>query len=507
MRRLFFFLLTRKKIENSGMPRSYIIYLVFASALGIRLAFMLLVAPIDFAWDSYHRWQIAYYTLSIGIQNGRMWDLFGMEYFWGMLPELVEAFLLWLFNTSSILPFRIFNSILGSASVSLLYNISKRYYGDKVAFLSSALAAVCPPLVIWDTIALDGTLGVFFLLVSLHFYKDRQYLCGIALALASMCRVEFYFLSLGVCLCYLLFERSSTKFVPAILGWLTVMIPYLWFIQIGTGDWLYQIRWNYLASMGTWGYSPAWFEESLPWRTLWGAVLALTVGSLILLYRKRPSDYMVSVLFLGYLLFQGVVYTFSITRYILAVDMLSIMLGLQNIRFVPNFFFATLLISRLIYWPRIRLASQGLDASRAYKRKAVSAILILLFAAWLVADIPNSSMMSQDLKSSWWDSIDRSAIVNQYQGGRIIIDPGNPQIVYHLVQKGISYRNIVGSLYCPKGDRSQSLTWFKTENATWYIHIHGYSIFPELDEGKDNPPFYMAYREGAIYVYKVSMPS
>ena len=488
------------------MPRSYTIYTVFASALAVRLAFMLLVVPIDFAWDSYHRWQIAYYTLNIGIQNGRMWDLFGMEYFWGMLPELVEAFLLWLFNTSSILPFRIFNSILGSASVCLLYNISKRYYGKSVAFLSSALAAVCPPLVIWDTIALDGTLGVFFLLVSLHFYKDRQYLCGIALGLASMCRVEFYFLSLGVCFCYLIFEKSATKFVPAILGWLTIMIPYLWFIQRGTGDWLYQIRWNYLASMGTWGYSPRWFEESLPWRTLWGAILALTIGSLVFLYRKKTSDYMVSVLFLGYALFQGIVYTFSVTRYTLAVDMPSIMLGLQTIRFVPDFFFATLLISRFVNWSRIGSISQKF-AERAYRKRLVSLIPILLFLAWLIADVPSSNLMSQDLKASWWDSIDRSTIVSQYRGGRIVIDPGNPQIVYHLVQQGISYKNMLGSLYCPKGDRSQSLAWFKNENATWYIHIYGYSIFPELDEAKDHPPFYLRYEEGVIRIYKITWES
>ena len=488
------------------MPRSYTIYAVFASALAVRLAFMLLVVPIDFAWDSYHRWQIAYYTLNIGIQNGRMWDLFGMEYFWGILPELMEAFLLWLFNTSSILPFRIFNSVLGSASVCLLYNISKRYYGVNIAFLSSALAAVCPPLVIWDTVALDGTLGVFFLLASLYFYKDRQYLCGIALGLASMCRVEFYFLSLGVCFCHLIFEKSATKFVPAILGWLTIMTPYFWFIQRGTGDWLYQIRWNYLASMGTWGYSPTWFEESVPWRVLWGAVLAATAGSLVFLRRKSPSDYMVSVLFLGYALFQGIVYTFSVTRYILAVDMLSIMLGLQNIRFVPDFFFVTILISRLVNWSRIRSAPQK-SAVRAHRKQLISSILILLFLAWLMVDVPSSNKMSQDLKSSWWDSIDRSNIVSQYRGGRIIVDPGNPQIVYHLVQQGISYKNILGSLYCPRGDRPESLAWFKNENATWYIHIQGYLIFPELDEGKGLPPFHLAYDEGAIRIYKVTWES
>jgi len=39
------------------MPRSYIIYAIFAFTLAVRLGFMLLVMPIDFAWESYQSWR------------------------------------------------------------------------------------------------------------------------------------------------------------------------------------------------------------------------------------------------------------------------------------------------------------------------------------------------------------------------------------------------------------------------------------------------------------------
>jgi hypothetical protein len=37
------------------MPRSYIIYAIFAFALAVRSGFMFLVMSIDFAWESYQR--------------------------------------------------------------------------------------------------------------------------------------------------------------------------------------------------------------------------------------------------------------------------------------------------------------------------------------------------------------------------------------------------------------------------------------------------------------------
>lgn len=480
--------------------------IIMGIALTVRLAFLFMVVPIDFAWDSYHRWQIAYYTLHTGLKYGRMWDLFGMEYYWGILPELTEAFLLWLSKSSSLIAFRIFNATIGSASILLLYRICKKYFNERAAFALSLLAAICPPIVIWDTIALDGSLGVFFLLLSLCFYERRQYLCGVTLGLASMCRVEFYFVTLGLCLCYLVFERSGTKFIPAISGWLTAMGPYLWFLQTRTGDWLYQVRWNYLCSMGAWGLSPAWFSESLPWRVMWGIILFATILSLVHVYRKKPPNYIIWALFLGYTMFQGVVYTVSVTRYVALHDMLSIMLGLQNIRFVPNYMFAIILAPVLINKLRSAHFSNPLGRVKIKRGQVVSAVIVaFLFAAWLYADAPVCNSMSRDLKSTWWDAIDRSGLLSHYRGGTIIIDPGWPQVTYYLIQRGISHEHILGSLYCPEGERNQSLAWFRKENATWYIHNLGVSSpFPELDTSEDHPPFYIFYAEHAMRVYKIS---
>ena len=479
--------------------------MIMGIAFTVRLAFLLVVVPIDFAWDSYHRWQIAYYTLHKGLKQGRMWDLFGMEYYWGILPELVEAFLLWLFKSSSLMAFRAFNALIGSVSIFLLYRICKKHFNDRVAFASSLLAAICPPLVIWDTSALDGSLGVFFLLLSLYFYENRQYLCGLTLGLASMCRVEFYFLTLGLCLCYLIFERSGTKFVPAISGWLTTMVPYLLFLQTRTGDWLYQVRWNYLSSMGAWGLSPMWFSESLLWRVMWGIILFATILSLVRVYRKKTSNYFIWALFLGYTMFQGVVYTVSVTRYVRLHDMLSINLGLQNIRFVPNYIFAIVLAPMLVNKLRSDHFSNPLGRMKIKRGQVASAVIIaFLFTAWLYADSSVCNAMSRDLKSTWWDVIDRSGLLSHYRGGTIIIDPGCPQMTYYLIQRGISHEHILGSLYCPGGERNQSLAWFRMENATWYIHILGTSnIFSELNRGGDHPPFYLTYKEGVIYFYKI----
>lgn len=55
---------------------------VFLVAFAARFL-MFLLTPVDWNSDSYHHWQISYYTLKIGLNQGRMWDLTGSEYYWG----------------------------------------------------------------------------------------------------------------------------------------------------------------------------------------------------------------------------------------------------------------------------------------------------------------------------------------------------------------------------------------------------------------------------------------
>jgi len=84
---------------------------LFALSLFVRLLYLFLVVPTDWMGDSYHHWQIAWYTLKMGLARGRMWDLKGCEYYWPPVPSLFEALLMWLFRSPSILLMRVANTV------------------------------------------------------------------------------------------------------------------------------------------------------------------------------------------------------------------------------------------------------------------------------------------------------------------------------------------------------------------------------------------------------------
>ena len=81
--------------------------------------------PVNWNSDSYHHWRIAYLTLKIGPPKGRLWDLNRSEYYWGVVPHLVQTLLLGVLSTASILPYRILNIFLAGANTYLIYIIGR----------------------------------------------------------------------------------------------------------------------------------------------------------------------------------------------------------------------------------------------------------------------------------------------------------------------------------------------------------------------------------------------
>src|SRR3990170_941631 len=151
--------------------------LLFALAFVSRVLFLQSVG-IDFTgWysDAYHHWQIAYYTLHVGLAQNppRMWDLSGQEYFWGLLPTLTQSFLLYVFNTSSLLPFRLFDTLMGSFSVVLVYFLGKRFFNGRIGLLAGVMTALSPVLWEVDTSGMLDPLGITLLLLGLLLYKRR----------------------------------------------------------------------------------------------------------------------------------------------------------------------------------------------------------------------------------------------------------------------------------------------------------------------------------------------
>ncbi|MCK4582964.1 glycosyltransferase family 39 protein, partial [Candidatus Bathyarchaeota archaeon] len=228
------------------------IYLaVFAAALAARLLVWLYI-PLDWNWDSYHHWQISYLSLKIGFSGWRLWDLNGCEYFWGMVPHLVQSALMGVLRTASILPYRILNTVLGGLNSVLVYRIGERFYSQRTALVSGLLFSVFPVAAVFDVVAMQDTLALSFLLVSLLTIRENPFWSGVALALAGHSRTELMAVGFIVLLGYCLRERLYTESLPYVIGWLVVMAVFGFHLYTQTGNPLYPLYMSLYNVFGGW---------------------------------------------------------------------------------------------------------------------------------------------------------------------------------------------------------------------------------------------------------------
>jgi len=163
----------------------------------------------------------SYFTLHIGLHHGRLWDLLGCEYYWGIIPHLIQGFLLWLFKTSSIEVIRVFNIFLGSVNAVLVYKIAYRYYSHENALVSGLCFAVFPLSAIFDSIGMQDVVGLFFFFASLYLMRERYFWSGLSLELACHSRIEYTIVSLIILVGFVMRERLFTDNQPYLLGWIT----------------------------------------------------------------------------------------------------------------------------------------------------------------------------------------------------------------------------------------------------------------------------------------------
>jgi len=521
--------------------------LLFLVSIVIRLILLFFMTQPGYTgWygDVYHHWQIAYYTLHVGLNQNppRMWDLNGMEYYWGILPALVHAFLLWVFNTASLVPFQVFNSVMGSVSSCVMYLFCRKYFTQKVGLLAGFLVAVNPVIAVSDISGMYEPIGILLLLVAVYFYDSKPFFTGLLLGMATMCRVEYYFLSVAVFACYLIFERSGIKFVPGFFGWLTSSFPHFLWIQMGTGDWLYQLRWNIVSAQGGWDprYNLPQYQQMLilP-RSVAAILLIISSMSLLILLWKRPRGYALPVLFLAYSSLQFA--AFSLSSYLAIILFTPLERFIIDRMFSLDYIFISWLIAMgiegfpLIFkenrfqveseklkerflsgelseeeydrkFERLKLETEkDQETSRIGKsrmilrrfqlRKPVKiGIFIALLVASLAGFLPVVAKYNEGLPGYYSSEKIAYDLLGNYKGGTII--SGNVFLNYHMINKGISHDKIVGSLYSPRYygtyDLKASLTWLKDLNATW-IFVDGriYEEFPVLKDGQTHPPFYV----------------
>jgi len=166
-----------KEEEVEEQPKSSLWFTVFLSflilflALIPRLYFLFFVSdpqnPGD-GWygDVYHHWQIAYLTREVGLSHGflRLWDLKGMEYFWGPLHPVLMMLLFKLTGSVSIVVARVLSLVFGSLLIVAIFLIVAKFWNRSAAFATSILAITHPVVILNDASGMIEPIG---------------YLCGV----------------------------------------------------------------------------------------------------------------------------------------------------------------------------------------------------------------------------------------------------------------------------------------------------------------------------------------
>ncbi|RLI31168.1 hypothetical protein DRO56_05450 [Candidatus Bathyarchaeota archaeon] len=493
-------LLRLKKIGTVILTnRHYTLAFWLLLALSIRLTALLLI-PVDWNWDSFHHWQIAYFTLKIGLRQGRMWDLGGMEYFWGVFPHLVEAALLWLLRTTSILPYRVLNMVLGSLTVWLVYLTGRDQFYWRVGLHAALLSALCPVLVIFDILALQDTLALFLAVAAFYLHRRHPILSGILFGLASQSRIELWPISLLFILGVLLYGRDVGRFTRLLLGWLIVLVPFMWFFQTRTGNPVYPLYWSFYDALGGWRGSDRpplsvlaarffadWSRRVLRSPAALGLAspVLLSVASLLYMFWRPPRRYALYSLFLISFLFCG----FYTLQYLRDLFLFLIVLRILMLPAVLG----TLILAHIASKPRLR----------AYRLREASLILFLLL---LASAIP-AYQRYQCYTIYAFQAADDA--MRYYHGGRIVCDL--PTVIYRIADRwGVPVTDLLSNHYNPfyYGNRTAEalVDWFRAKNITLWIYT-GWQYTPEiLRLLEEERPSLLILRESVydIWIFEVN---
>ncbi len=498
------------ELKKLGESKPTVICTLFSLALFFRLLFLFFVSGLEYCgWyhDSYHHWQIAYYSLYVGFKQNppRMWDLNGMEYFWGLLPTLTESFLLWLFRTTSIVPFRIFNSIMGSLSACLIYLLGKKYFDEQTGLFSAMLVAVCPILWEVDTSGMLEPMGVALLLFALLLHDRKPFACGLFLGLASLCHIEFWFLALGMCSFYLVFKSSIVNFVPSILGWLAPTTPYFYFMQTRTGDWLYALKYNYFCNV-----VGEWLDVSLPLkaqilpRFIAAGFLPLFAAVFLYLIKNRPRGYVLHAFFWSFTAMQGAIFglTAYLTPYLIVGQAPRLLIDRL---FAINYYYISLMAALALKRLSVRLPAWRMGFS--YPSLLFLFMVVLYLSSFTLvvqqyfSDVYYVPYAKQTRTADW--------IASNHNGGSVI--SSLVILNYRLIRNGFPYGMVFGSLYSPRYYGSENVTesylWLRNLNVTWIVLDQSIvENFPFLEDHPDCfPPFHMRTRPPECeYVYYVN---
>ena len=396
--------------------------------------------------DVWHHWQIAYLTKEIGLSapdGPRLWDLKGLDYFWGILHPLLMVAIFDVTGSIDIVLNRLVSVAFGVIVVVLVFHLCRRYWGPHVALAAALIAIFLPTSVMNDASGMLEPLGVALCLFGLWAWPRRGgFWAGLAFGLATMARAEAWVFGLGMVVAAFLRRQGWQQRIPLVAGFGAVMVLYMKVLLDQTGNAIYPLWWNFLANAaGKWEFAPVSAGQASV-RPVLGVLLILSAVGLAWSLWRRPPSYMLLAFGFGYWVFVAGMLGF--TAYLASWVW---WMPITRVFAFPYVFAGILLAVWALCWLPRRLGQKAGPLAWA----AIGVTLVLSQLAWIpIAQVFGPSEVewlavkaeSRQL-GGWYNTA-------PYAGHAIAVPADRSDITYGLARFGnVEGKHLVSEMYDP----------------------------------------------------------
>ena len=395
--------------------------------------------------DVWHHWQIAYLTQQIGLSapdGPRLWDLKGLDYFWGILHPLLMVAVFDITGSIDIVLNRMVSLAFGVGVVVLLFLACRRYWGTQVAVAAALIASLLPTSVMNDASGMLEPLGVALCLCGLVAWPRRGFWSGLAFGVATMARAEAWVFGIGMVVAAFLRRDGRLQRIPLAAGFIAVMLLYMKILADKTGNPIYPLWWNFLANaVGKWEFAPVNAGQASV-RPVLGVLLVLALAGLAWSLWRRPPSYMLLTFGFGYWVFVAGMLGF--TSYLASWVW---WMPITRVFAFPYVFAGVLLAVVALWWAPSRFGPRLAPPGWV----AVAVALLASQLAWIpIAEVFGPSEVEwQAVKA---ESIQLGGWHNSpsYQGHALAVPNDRADVTYGLARfGGVEGKYLVSEMYDP----------------------------------------------------------
>jgi len=467
--------------------------MVLAIALVPRLIFLYFITDTDVlipTWsnDTWHRWQIAYLSKEIGLKQdpARLWDLKGLEYFWGIVHPAISGVLFAVTDSVDIMILRWLTMIAGALDIVFLYLIGRRFWGEAVGVGAAAIAILNPIVIFNDPSGMVEPLSFLFLLAGIYFFPRRSLLAGFLWGLAALTRAEAWLMSAGLLFAAAFAKEKANSKIALAAGWAVPVVLYMKHLLDVTGNAIYPIYWNFLANaVGKWVYRETLTDYQLAARPYLVVAFVFSLCAAAWVFLKRPKGFLLHLLGLGTTAF--ITGFIGLTAYLTGYEPWFWLTRFFVFSYIYVGFLAALAV---IAWLPGRV---GWRLTTPVTAAGIALLVIAVQPLWpsVLYDVLHG-YTNQPTRST----LERYGRIldEEFRGGKVLIPEDNPQLTYAAVRfGGIGADELIGQMYSPffyyEGEDPisdwakvgpQMWDWFERENVTVLVANQGDQRFQRM---------------------------